>query len=114
MSINNNVRLLGNVVADPEVNYNPKGIVVATICLATTEFWKDKKTDEWKEENTWHTIICWGEMAKAIERRVKKGTSMTIEGRLANDSWQDNDGKKNYKVFIKIEQYHIHGGEKDR
>lgn len=108
MSINNNVFLSGNVGQDPEVKYMDNGRVVASFSLATKKRWLDKRTNEWKEKTTWHNISCWGEMAKSIEKRVRKGTRMSVSGEVDNDTYTDRNGSKQTRTFIQLEQYEIH------
>jgi len=106
--MNNQAFLYGNVGSDPVVTYLENGNPVANFSLATKETWKDKKTGEWKDKTTWHDITCWGEIAKAIERKVVKGTSMTIQGKICNDVWEDKEGKKHKQTFIQLDKYIIH------
>lgn len=53
----NKVILIGHLGADPDMRYLPNGDAVANIRLATSESWRDKKTNESKENIEWHSII---------------------------------------------------------
>lgn len=95
----NKVMLLGNVGSDPELKALPSGDEVANFSVATTERWKDKKTDEMKEATEWHRIVAFGKLASIIGQYVKKGTQIFIEGSLRTRSW-DQDGVKKYSTEI--------------
>lgn len=108
MAINNHVQIEGNVGSDPEVKHNPNGSVVANFSIATTDSWKDKKTGDWKEVVTWVNVTCWGEFAQSIERKVSKGTTITVKGQLRNESWVDKEGKRHVKTYIQCEEFRIY------
>lgn len=97
MSVNK-VLLLGQVGRDPEVK-EIGGAKYATFSLATSESYKDKNGE--RQTNTeWHTIVCWRNTAEVVEKYVKKGSQLFIEGRLRTRSWDDNEGKKRYVTEV--------------
>ena len=100
MSVNN-VTLLGNVGRDPEFKVLPNGQPVINFSLATTDRWYDKDTNEQKEATEWHNIVAYRKVAELIERHVKKGSQVYIEGRLKTRSWE-KDGIKFYKTEIEV------------
>ena len=69
----NRVILIGNLGADPEIRTLESGVSVARLRLATSESYKDKNTDEWKENTEWHSITLWRALAERAERTLKKG-----------------------------------------
>ena len=86
----NKVMLIGNVGRDPEVRYleNSGNAKVATFTLATTERYRDRN-GEMRENTEWHNIVAWRNSADVVERFVKKGTQLYVEGRLRTRSWDD-------------------------
>jgi single-strand DNA-binding protein len=68
----NRVTLIGNLGADVETRYMPNGNAVVTMSLATTRRWKDKQSNERKEETEWHRITMFGKLAEIAEQYVKK------------------------------------------
>jgi len=110
MNIRNHVSLHGNVGAAPDIRYNPDGSVVAKFSIATSDKWQDK-SGQWKERTSWHTIRAWGEMAKSIERKVTKGTAITISGKLDYDNWEDKSGVKHNNAYILLIEYIAHPGK---
>lgn len=98
MSVNK-VILVGNVGKDPEVRYLENGVAVANFTLATSETYKNKNGE--KVTNTeWHNIVIWRGLAEVVEKYVKKGTQLFIEGRIRTRSWDDKDGNKRYTTEI--------------
>ena len=98
----NKVMLIGNVGRDPEVRYldgqngNAK---VATFTLATTERYRDRN-GETRENTEWHNIVTWRNTADVVEKYVRKGTQLYIEGRIRTRSWDDQSGNKRYTTEI--------------
>ena len=96
----NKVILIGNVGIDPEVRSLENGTKVARVRLATTERLFDRQTNETKEHTEWHTITLWRGLADVVDRYVRKGTQLYIEGRLRTREWMDKDGNKRYTTEI--------------
>ena len=95
----NKVMLIGTVGKDPEVNFTPSGVKVAQLRMATSETWKDK--DGAVQEHTdWHTIIAWRGLADVVERLVRRGTRLYVEGKIQSRSFDDRDGNKRYVTEI--------------
>ncbi len=95
----NKVILIGNVGQDPEVRYVEQNVPVANFSLATTERYTTK--DGQKAESTeWHRIVVWRGLATVVEKYVKKGSKLYVEGRLRTREWTDKDGNKRYVTEI--------------
>lgn len=95
----NKVILIGNVGADPEVRYLDGGVAVANLRLATTESYKNKNGEK-VEQTEWHSIVLWRGLAEIVEKYVKKGMRLYIEGRIRTRSWDDQNGAKRYTTEI--------------
>ena len=106
----NKVILLGNLGADPEVRYMTNGDAVATIRLATTESWKDKNTGEKKEITEWHRVVFYRRLAEIVEKYLKKGSAVYIEGRIRTRKWQDKEGQERYTTEIEANEMQMLGG----
>ena len=89
----NKVILVGNLGKDPEIRSFQNGGKVASFSIATSESWKDKTTGEKKEKTEWHRISVMNEkLVEIIERYVKKGSKLYIEGQLETRKWTDKEG----------------------
>lgn len=95
----NKVILIGNVGADPEVRYLDGGVAVANLRLATTESYKNKNGEK-VDQTEWHNIVLWRGLAEIVEKYVKKGMRLYIEGRIRTRSWDDQNGAKRYTTEI--------------
>ena len=92
----NKAIIIGHVGQDPEVRYTgnaTNGTKVAQIRVATTEKYKDKD-GKVQELTEWHSIVCWRGLADVVEKYVKKGTLVYVEGKIQSRSWEDKGVKK--------------------
>lgn len=100
MSGVNKAIILGRLGKDPEVRHLENGTTVANFSVATSETWKDKNGE--KQENTeWHNCVAWKKTAEIIEKYIKKGDQIYIEGKLQTRSWE-KDGDTRYITEIVI------------
>ena len=98
----NKAIIIGHVGQDPEVRYTghaTNGAKVAQLRVATTERYKDKD-GKVQELTEWHSIVCWRGLADVVEKYVKKGTLVYIEGKIQSRSWEDSQGVKKYATDI--------------
>ena len=102
----NKVILLGNLGADPEIRAMQSGNKVASFSLATSKRWKDKSTQEQKEKTSWHKVVVFGDgLVDIVEKYVKKGSKIYIEGELQTRKWQDQEGKDRYTTEVVLQGY---------
>ena len=100
MSSLNNVQIIGNLTRDPEIRQTPNGQTVATLGVATNRRWTNKQTNERQEEVEFHNVVAWGRLAEICQQYLKKGAKVYFQGRLKTRTWEDPDGKKNYRTEI--------------
>jgi single-strand DNA-binding protein len=99
----NKVILIGNLGADPEIKSFQNGGRIANIRIATSEQWKDRMTGERKERTEWHNVVINGDgLVGVVERYLKKGSKVYIEGSLRTRKWQDRDGNDRYTTEVVI------------
>ncbi len=94
-SLKNRVQLIGNLGKDPEVKSFDNGKKVARFTMATSESYK-KESGEKVTETQWHNIVAWNGTAGIVEKYLKKGNEVAIEGKLTSRSWEDKEGNKHY------------------
>ena len=109
----NKVILVGNVGIDPEVRTTEGGVKVARIRLATTERLFDRQANEAKEHTEWHTITLWRGLADVVDRYVRKGTQIYVEGRLRTREWMDKDNNKRYTTEVLADVMNLLGRRAD-
>lgn len=99
----NKVMLIGNLGADPEIRSFQNGGKVANLRIATSETWKDKNTGERQERTEWHNVAIFSEgLVGVVERYLKKGSKVYIEGQLQTRKWQDQNGQDRYTTEVVI------------
>ena len=111
----NKAILIGNVGQDPEIRYTGdvnNGTKVATFRLATTERYRDRNGNL-QEHTEWHNIVVWRNTADVVEKYVKKGTQVYVEGRIRTRSWDDQTGAKRYTTEIVADTLQLLGRKSD-
>ena len=86
--------ITGNVTRDPELRYTPSGSAVCSFGVATNH--SVKKDDQWVDVPTFHNIVMWGKPAEYIANTIKKGTKVSLTGRIDNRQYDAKDGTKKY------------------
>lgn len=100
----NKVILIGNLGADPEIRTFQNGGKVANLRIATSETWKDRNSGERKEKTDWHTVAIFQEgLVGVVERYLKKGSKVYIEGKLQTRKWQDQSGQDRYSTEVVLQ-----------
>ena len=109
MSVNK-VILVGNVGKDPEMKYFDNDNVKANFPLATSERgYTTSGGTQIPERTEWHNIVCWKGLAQIVEKFVKKGTQLYIEGKIRSRSYDDQNGVKRYITEIYAENVEMLG-----
>ncbi len=102
----NKVILVGNLGKDPEVRHSQDGGKIVSFSLATSEQWKDKASGERKEKTEWHRVVVFNDrIADVVERYLKKGAKVYVEGQLQTRKWQGNDGQERYTTEVVIGKF---------
>ncbi len=101
----NKVTILGNLGRDPEVRNFNNGDKVANLTVATSESWKDKNTGEKREKTEWHRVAIFGALAGIVERYLRKGSKVYLEGQLETRKWQDQSGADCYSTEVVLRPY---------
>ena len=97
----NKVILIGNLGRDPEIRTFQNGGKVANLRIATSEQWKDRTTGERREKTEWHTVSILSEgLVNVVERFLKKGSKVYVEGQLETRKWQDQSGQDRYSTEV--------------
>ncbi|MBQ3152118.1 MAG: single-stranded DNA-binding protein [Bacteroidaceae bacterium] len=103
MSVNK-VILIGNVGKDPEVRHLDRNMAVANIVLATTERGYTLQNGTQVPDRTeWHNVVLWGGMADVVERYVRKGDKLYIEGKIRTTTYEDQSGIRRYRTEIQAD-----------
>ena len=91
----NRVELLGRVGTEPEMKYAQSGLAVTQLRVAT-----DRRHPDGETTADWHTVVCWGKQAEAVNAYVGKGDRVYVAGRLAQNTWETEDGQRRSKTEV--------------
>jgi len=97
----NIVLLVGRLTRDPNVAFTQKGQAVCRCDLAVNRRYLDATTNEWKDDTVFVPVVVWGAAADRCKDRVKKGTPVSVEGRLTLSEYTDKttgQTRKNLQV----------------
>lgn len=109
MSIENDIRLIGNLGNDPETKWTQAGTAVTRLSLATTSKRKDRDGNM-QEKTQWHRVVCFGKLAEIVGEHLRKGSSCAIAGSINYDKFTGDDGKERFYTEIIAEQVKFMGG----
>ena len=110
MSSVNEVRLLGNLGCDPQVNFTKTGSAVCNFRIATNEQWTDKEGHK-QERVTWHRIVAWAKLGERCGEYLSKGRQVYVTGKLQNKKYTDQNGVLHYTTGIVANDVKFLGGK---
>jgi len=111
----NKVTLIGNLGNDPEIKTIASGSKVATFTLATSTAWNNANGEK-QEKTEWHRCVAWNGktsgmgLADIVEKYVKKGDKLFVEGSIEYRQWQDKENQTRYMTEIKVRELVMLGG----
>lgn len=108
-TLRNSVQLIGNIGKDPEVKSFDKS-KKASFSIATNETYKNQKGEK-VQETQWHNVVVWGKLADIVEKYVKKGNEVAIEGKLVHRSYETATGEKRFITEINVNDLVMLGGK---
>ncbi len=111
-TLKNKVHLVGNLGFDPEVREIAKGRKVARLSVATNDSYRNA-SGERVTDTQWHTVVAWGQTAEMVERLLRKGSPVMLEGRLVHRSYEAKDGSKRYITEVVMNNFQLLPGKRD-
>jgi single-strand DNA-binding protein len=102
----NKVILIGNLGRDPEIRTFQNGGRVANLSVATSESWKDRTTGERKEKTEWHRVVIFNDkLVEVVEKYLRKGAKVYLEGQLETRKWTDQSGVEKYSTEVVLRPF---------
>lgn len=102
----NKVILVGNLGRDPEIRSLQDGARVANLSLATSESWRDKGSGERRERTEWHRVVIFNDrLVDVVDRFLRKGSKIYVEGQLQTRKWTDQQGQDRYTTEIVLQRF---------
>ena len=105
----NKVILLGNLTRDPQLSYTPNQTAVVDFGLATNRKWTGQDGQA-RDETCFVDCRMFGKRAEVINKYLKRGNPLLVEGRLTFDSWTAQDGTKRSKLRVTVVEFQFIGG----
>jgi len=97
---------IGNLGRDPEIRITQAGSKVGNFSIACSESWKDKTTGEKKEKTEWVRVVVFSDgLCTIVERYLKKGSKVYIEGKMQTRKWAGTDGVEKYTTEIVLQGF---------
>lgn len=95
----------GNLGRDPDIRNTQGGGKIANMSIATSEQWKDRQSGERRERTEWVRVCVFNEaLVNVIEKYVKKGSTIYVEGELRTREWTDRGGEKRNSTEVVLTQ----------
>lgn len=107
-NLRNKVQLIGNIGMTPEIISFENGSKLAKFSLATNESYRNAKGER-VDETQWHNLIVWGKQVDTIEKYVKKGQEIAVEGKLITKTFETKEGEKRTKTEIQVQEFLLLG-----
>jgi len=102
----NKVILVGNLGRDPEIRSMQNGGKVANLSVATSDSWRDRTSGERQERTEWHRVVVFDDkLVEIIEKYLRKGAKIYLEGQLQTRKWTDQSGQEKYSTEVVLQRY---------
>ena len=101
----NKVILIGHLGDDIKMHHFEGGNSIGRFPLATNETYTSKQTGERVTKTEWHNIVVRNKAAEIMERYLKKGDKVYIEGRLRTRQWQDQENNTRYTTEVHVLEF---------
>ncbi len=105
----NKAIIIGNLGSDPEIRTTGNGGRVAQFSVATSRKWTSNSGEQ-QEKTEWHRIVVWGKLVDVVEKYVKKGQQVYVEGEIQYRQYEDKEGVTKYTTEINARELMMLGG----
>ena len=94
----NRVVLIGRLTRDPELRAVPSGQSVCSLRLASNGV--RREGDAYEERPNYFDISVFGAQGENVDRYLRKGSRVAIDGRLEWSEWETSDQQKRQAVNV--------------
>jgi single-strand DNA-binding protein len=96
----NELTIHGNITAEPQIGYSANGTPYLKFSVAVNNRRYDRESGRWSDTApVYHRVVAFNTLAENAAN-LTKGTTVTITGELADDSWDLEDGKRQYRTQL--------------
>lgn len=90
----NKAIIMGRLTRDPELRHTGTGTPVCSFTVAVDSgYGENKKAD-------FISCVAWNKTAEFVSKYFAKGKMIIVIGRIATQSYEDNNGDKRYKTEV--------------
>lgn len=100
----NNVVLAGRLTKDPDLRFTPSGVPVANFTIAVQ---RDYKNEQGEYDADFFNCVAWRDTGERIGNLLKKGSFISVIGKLENRNFEGQDGKKVYVTEVNVNMFHF-------
>jgi single-strand DNA-binding protein len=101
----NDITVIGNLTADPELRTIDGGTPVAHFTVASTPRTYDRDRDEWKDgETLFLRCSVWRQAAEHVVASLKKGMRVIVTGRLHQRSFTNGEGEPRKTIELEVDE----------
>lgn len=102
----NNITVIGNLAADPEIRYTPQGKAVTEFTVADTPRRFDQQSNSWVDgEPNWWRVVVWDRYANNVAATLKKGDQVIVYGEQKTSRYKDNNNED--RTSAKLNAVHV-------
>jgi single-strand DNA-binding protein len=102
----NRIILIGNLGFDPEQKTFSNGGGLVKLRVATTEYWRDRQTQERRSSTDWHDVVVNGPQGDSCMKYLKKGSKVAVEGSMRSRKVPSQDGGPD-RTFWEVRAQHV-------
>lgn len=101
----NKAQVIGNLGSDPKISIVNNGQTkVAYFSVATTEKgYMTQSGVKTPDKTEWHNIVCFGKLADVVDKYIKKGSKVFVEGKMRKRTYEDKNRVKRSIMEINAE-----------
>ncbi len=103
-NVRNQVQVIGRLGKDVELKTTKADKKVANISIAVNRYFTNAIGQK-VESTDWFRVVAWGVMAENMDKVLKKGDEVMIQGILSTSSYEDKNKVLHYVTEIVADQF---------
>lgn len=108
--MSNTMTIKGRAGSDGELRFTPSGQAACSFSVADTPRKKDQ-SGQWVDAGPtlWQRVQVWGPEAEKAAEEVRKGSLVTVSGRVKAEEWQDKQtGETRKSTTLVADVVYVH------
>ena len=109
--MSNTMTIKGRAGADASLRFTPNGRATADFSVADTPRRKNEQTGQFEDSGPtlWQRVQVWGPEAEKAAEEVRKGSLVTVSGRVKAEEWQDKQtGETRKSTTLVADVVYVH------